>query len=171
MFQSECAVGVVPALRLTHHLLSGSVRNKCGRRRVGWGNDADFNECSLKRSLKKCRQNSCSSVLPSPKKFLFTAVKHALQPKEASLLCKQGFLALRTSLVCDAKTALLRWKQGLFAWFFRRFQSRKTVWFLSCGCNVLGGSKLRLIVENAGKSGGEVSAAFWWHYRALRKIY
>ena len=108
MFQSECAVGVVPALRLPHHLLSSSVRIKCGRRRVGWGNDADFNKCLLKTESEKVSPKLLFQRVAKPEKAPFHGSAARLVAEGASLLCKQGFLALRTSLACDAKTALLR---------------------------------------------------------------
>ena len=95
MFQSECVAGAMPALRLTHHLLSGSVRNKCGRRRVGWGNDADFNECSLKKESEKVSPKLLFQRVAKPEKVPFHG-------SEARLAAEGGFFAVQTRLPCIA---------------------------------------------------------------------
>lgn len=95
MFQSECAVGVMPALRLTHHLLSYCVRIKCGRRRVGWGNDANFNKCLLKTESEKVSPKLLFQRVAKPEKVPFHV-------SEARLAAEGGFLAVQTRLPCIA---------------------------------------------------------------------
>ena len=95
MFQSECVAGVMPALRLTHHLLSCCVRIKCGRRCVGWGNDADFNKCLLKTESEKVSPKLLFQRVAKPEKVPFHG-------SEARLAAEGGFLAVQTRLPCIA---------------------------------------------------------------------